>query len=703
EAFAPELEQEQKQEPIEAIEEPYFEAETAEPPPSLDEASDALLAELDLELTGEEFNAPTELAEPAVLEEIAAPAADFDDPLDALDSATEPTETLSEFDLDAVFEEALASEPVVAELNEVANTPAPVVEDVTLEALEAVETVASEPEDPLDELMSIMGEEPEAAPNAARDAQTMVPPSLDTAEMGQGEAVELPEFDLPDDLLEANEGGFGDVGAGAAVAAAGAGVTAGAAALAGRGDKASAPPSLDDPFDLDIDLDDAFDENRFEAELARDIEFAAHDLEARSGEPLPDDIDAFLQEEANLAAAGDAAVAAQASGASRGLKVAAIVGSLAIAGALGLFFVSGGSTPDSAGPIVVEADPDPVKIKPEDPGGIEVPNQDRAVFTENDGGVAPSQPSLVTTSEEPVDLAALPQAEEPKAEDRLLPDQADGGAAATQAAEGPAVAPRRVRTLVVRPDGTLEERPVEETQVVDTAATDTQSNSLQQLASLPAAETPAQPTTETSGTENAAPAAPAAPQPAETSEGSVAFQPPAAAPAASQPTAAAAAPAQPRAQVPVRRVQSQTITPPVIRDRPADQPVNIVNATTQQQVASAPQASGTFPEAPTANTATAAPAPAPAPATAPAAPASSSGFKVQIASLPSQSAAQQTSAQLLSRYRNVLGGRGVAIRQAQIEGRGTFYRIQVEASSRDDASSLCQRYKAAGGDCIVTR
>ncbi|MEO1745366.1 MAG: SPOR domain-containing protein, partial [Pseudomonadota bacterium] len=252
--------------------------------------------------------------------------------------------------------------------------------------------------------------------------------------------------------------------------------------------------------------------------------------------------------------------------------------------------------------------------------------------------------------------------------------------------------------LVVRPDGTLEERPVEETQVVDTAATDAQSNSLQQLASLPAAETPAQPTTETSGTENAAAAAPATPEPAETSQGGVAFQPPAAAPAASQPTAAAAAPAQPRAQVPVRRVQSQTITPPVIRDRPADQPVNIVNATTQQQVASAPQASGTFPEAPTANTATAAPAPAPAPA-APA----SNGFKVQIASLPSQSAAQQTSAQLLSRYRNVLGGRGVAIRQAQIEGRGTFYRIQVEASSRDDASSLCQRYKAAGGDCIVTR
>ena len=52
---------------------------------------------------------------------------------------------------------------------------------------------------------------------------------------------------------------------------------------------------------------------------------------------------------------------------------------------------------------------------------------------------------------------------------------------------------------------------------------------------------------------------------------------------------------------------------------------------------------------------------------------------------------------------NVLEGRGVNIVRADIEGRGTYYRVRIPAASRDEAIQLCTRYQAAGGSCFVSR
>ena len=161
----------------------------------------------------------------------------------------------------------------------------------------------------------------------------------------------------------------------------------------------------------------------------------------------------------------------------RGLLIAAVVGGVALLGGVGALALSLGNGDGADAPVVVKADNGPVKVKPENPGGTIAPKQDNKVYDAVKGtdgaGAAPAQEKLVTTSEEPVDMAAvsepadaLPDASDalpgvtdedmivPKAEDRV--DPAANTDEAT--AESIAVAPRKVKTMVVRSDGTLAPR-----------------------------------------------------------------------------------------------------------------------------------------------------------------------------------------------------------------------------------------------------
>jgi hypothetical protein len=403
--------------------------------------------------------------------------------------------------------------------------------------------------------------------------------------------------------------------------------------------------------------DEAFDETRFEAELARDIEFVSHDISS-SGDAnvsLDDDNDGYDNEAVGGAGYDEPRTV------KRGLVVAAILGCVAIVGAIGIFALSGGGAGTSDGPVLVKASSDPVKVAPENPGGKEVPNQDRAVFSESAG--VPAQEELVSTSEEPVDIAAVPENALPsslngedlqKGEDRLAPSATD---TSSNEAAPFVVAPRKVRTLVVRPDGTLVEReavptpePIEPQST--NAAEEVASVEPEQLGGVPVAETVNVESSETASE----PVATAAATPDETP-----------APEASEATPA----------LPTRTVQTKTISPTQIAERPKDQPVNIVNQE-QTQVASAP-----------------------APTVATEAP--STPFSVQMASLPSEADAQQSARALTNRFSNVLGGRSLVIRRAEIEGKGTYYRVRVGAESRAEANTLCGQIKSAGGSCFVTR
>ncbi|MBD0416558.1 SPOR domain-containing protein [Oryzicola mucosus] len=318
----------------------------------------------------------------------------------------------------------------------------------------------------------------------------------------------------------------------------------------------------------------------------------------------------------------------------RGMMLAAAVAAVAIIGGVGAFAFSFGGGSDGGEPSLVRADTTPIKVRPENPGGTVIPNQDNKVYDRVAGasGGAAGQQTLVNEAEEPVDIAP-PAAEleettedvagaTPKGEDRIeqvIQDQED-----TQSSETAAVAPRKVRTMVVRSDGSL--APREEPEPVNVAAAEPAD---------PAPQRVGTPSNESTGA--VTPTAPASALPA------------ANAPAASTPASAPVAPQRPVAQ-------------PAAPAQP-------------EQVAAA----------------------------APAAAAAAGAWSMQIASQPSEAAAQSTYQDLSRRYASVLGGKQASIVKAEIAGKGTFWRVRVPAGSRNEAISLCESYKSAGGNCFVSR
>ncbi|MFD1744226.1 SPOR domain-containing protein [Rhizobium helianthi] len=372
---------------------------------------------------------------------------------------------------------------------------------------------------------------------------------------------------------------------------------------------------------------------------------------------------------------------------------ASVAGVVAIAGLSAFaWYTSGGSSVAGDGaPVVIAADTDPVKVVPENPGGKVVPNQNKAVYDRvASGGLdAPKQQSLITSDEQPVDVVqktlvpeTLPLEGENDEMDaggtavggtavgdtqdaRLLPQET---AAASSGSDQLAVMPRKVKTMIVRPDGTLVE------QVVDAPAAAPAANA----GKVPAAPALAEPTRTA-----AAPAgnAPVAAETTGLSDVNIAKTTTltgtsTVAPAANTP---AAAPAQAAA--------TQKPSAPVPSARPAEQPVQVVAAVSSQGNVRQPAAQ------------TPAAAPAAASATS-----GAGGYFIQVASLPSEADAQKSYKNLSSKFGNVIGGRGVDIAKAEIAGKGTFYRVRIPAgNSKDEAAALCERLRAAGGTCLIAR
>lgn len=400
----------------------------------------------------------------------------------------------------------------------------------------------------------------------------------------------------------------------------------------------------------------------------------------------------------------------------RRLLAAAAILVVFAGGAYGVYtWVSNGpglSIVSSGEPRVITADKDPVKVAPENPGGKTVPNQDKAVYDRVAGAAEePKQKALVSSDEAPVDVVqrtltpevspdddegsadpVMPTAVGETQDPRLLPDHnatADASAADDDAT--PSVSPRKVRTMIVKPDGTLvareEPAPAEQSAPADEVASAT-----------PAAQPGATPS--------------AASFPASTGNqvASTALPPVGAAPA-TQPVQTTAKVAEVNAanadQVdpPVRAVKTTPITDaagattdtaPVPTARPVDQPVNVVGTVTENG-----NVRPTAQQKPT--QVASAPAAAAQPVTQAPAAAASGGYGIQIASLPSEDEAKKSYASLSKKFAGVLGGRAYEIRKADIAGKGTFYRVRIPAGSKDEAAALCEQYRSAGGSCLISR
>lgn len=401
-----------------------------------------------------------------------------------------------------------------------------------------------------------------------------------------------------------------------------------------------------------------------------------------------------------------------------GVVILGGVGAYAFFGSSVSGVVSGGE------PVIIAADNEPIKIAPENPGGKTVPNQDKAVY-DRVAGVSPKDPkqrTLISSNEEPIDVVqktlmpdTLPLEGENDIEPtdvgetqdpRLLPQDrtAQNNAAAEQ--QPVTVMPRKVKTMIVRPDGKLVEQeiaapalaapetaklPAAGAKPVETAAAFPE----KVPASVPATpvRTQPQPANSNAGTGGivpvSAPANPAAPAEHVNVVRTNPVTPPVAA-APAQPTPVAAAPAAAQAPAPVAPVQASApaAKAPVPIARPSEQPVNVVAAVTDQGNVRAPGQQS---------------AAAPASAQNQVASLGSGDYIIQIASLPSQAEAQKSYQSLSAKFGSVIGGRGVDIKAAEIAGKGTFYRVRIPAGSKNDAVALCERYRAAGGTCLVGR
>ena len=74
---------------------------------------------------------------------------------------------------------------------------------------------------------------------------------------------------------------------------------------------------------------------------------------------------------------------------------------------------------------------------------------------------------------------------------------------------------------------------------------------------------------------------------------------------------------------------------------------------------------------------------------------------VQLASQPSQAAAETSASRIEQRYGSLFNGVQPAVMKADLNGRGVRYRVVIPASSLAGAQQLCSAIKAKGGDCFA--
>ena len=407
---------------------------------------------------------------------------------------------------------------------------------------------------------------------------------------------------------------------------------------------------------------------------------------------------------------------------SRGKLIMAAVAGLLLVGSIGAWALGGfgGETADGAPPVIKAESGTPIKVVPE--------AKPVARAKESYDRVDPNATATVVASaeepgEKPTPRVILPGASSTSTEARVA------GNASPQLAPSEPVTDtnmgRRVRTIAIRPDGSMA-APASEPSPSAQALVDPnpappapiqgigsaegmsmqpgtefgimaseqppQTASAQQdvpvpqprpllpqdnyTASAPQAPAPARAATEVPAPRSTAGGPPSTPQPQVTLTNKRPLKPtgaPAPGPGAqNRPAAAPLAPARPVATVPVAPAPSQP-----------------------RQIAMA---------APTAPAAPAAARPAPAAPQVAAVSGASGAFGVQLTAQRSEAEAMAAFNALKQRYPQVLGAYSATVARADLGAeRGVFYRAMVPAQSQSDASNLCIQFKASGVDCIVQR
>jgi cell division septation protein DedD len=128
------------------------------------------------------------------------------------------------------------------------------------------------------------------------------------------------------------------------------------------------------------------------------------------------------------------------------MVASALLGAIALGGALAYAYKQSGGGIGSEDAPIVTADASPVKAAPDSPGGKEFPHKNKLIYDRLTNGATPESERLVPRQED-VAVPALP----PATATAGLP-----AAVATTSPAGDAGGPRKVQTMVVNPDGSVE-------------------------------------------------------------------------------------------------------------------------------------------------------------------------------------------------------------------------------------------------------
>ena len=330
---------------------------------------------------------------------------------------------------------------------------------------------------------------------------------------------------------------------------------------------------------------------------------------------------------------------------------------LAFAGAAGIVWFGFNRASSDVGEIpLITAQEEPAKVRPEAPGGLNVPYQDVAVLNEDSSQQGQGERSdvevLLPPSENPMPLPPPPSLEpaslEPAATESAPPSPTAGGADSGV----PAV-----------PTVAVESRPLSVPQAPALPPADvipTNQSTTAALAPPPVPDIASNVT----GDESALPQPPSLDLPA---TDSIPALPP-------LPTLVV----QDDGQMALSPAPAAAVSPLL--------PQATGDATTESQMA--PQ--------------TAALSPAPAPA---AAPAPAGAYKSQVAAFRRQQSANLKANQMRNAYSDLFGPLPLNVVQADLGQKGIWFRVQAGAfAARGDAASFCQELKRRGErDCRVAR
>ncbi|MCP4074215.1 MAG: hypothetical protein GY742_21200 [Hyphomicrobiales bacterium] len=336
-------------------------------------------------------------------------------------------------------------------------------------------------------------------------------------------------------------------------------------------------------------------------------------------------------------------------------------------------------------PVLVRADQSDFKVKPEQPGGKEFANQDQPVYVKMTGDKSNenNQQKLVSSSEKPVELETKVRSLRPeKSVERLTTTKQTSVQNTTSAF----VQPRKVKTVTVRADGTIMTSTVAQSN--NLGVVPPENNNLVTSAQLPVAQVPASAVkVENSNVEQVGTIDGAK------STGTIAI--PSANPFIADKSSSTAITNSIKSAALDNPVELPSNSPTAVTPKPvAVKPVNTLTTATTAPLEKAPKTetksvtsvAALASKPPVSNTSV-----------------SSNIYKVQISSQRSMELAEATYENLKQKFADLLSGYTREIRAVDVDGKGTFYRVQIPVGEMPEAASFCKRYKAAGGSCFVTR